>query len=83
MSAIYERWEDGKLVEVKHSYDWEAGWQACEDFLEHVLNNVTRVEVIDSRGRSYSNMNVLKIEQQFQDEGRTLKLFLQDNQDEN
>jgi hypothetical protein len=36
---------------------------------------VTRVEVIDPKGRSYVNMNTAKVELSLQDEGRTLKIF--------
>ena len=82
MSAIYERWENGELVQVSHSPDWERGWQACESFLEHVMRNVTRVEIIDSRGSSYSNWSVLSVKQVFQDEGKTLKLFIGDQKNE-
>ena len=82
MSAIYERWENGELVEVHHSPDWERGWQACESFMEHVMRNVTRVEIIDSRGSSYSNWSVLSVKQVFQDDGKTLKLFIGDQQNE-
>lgn len=39
-------------------------------------DNVTRVEVIDKFGRSYSNWNVDDIRFSLQDEGKTLKLFL-------
>lgn len=41
-------------------------------------DNVTRVEVIDRFGRSYSNWNVEDIEFSLQDNGRTLKVFLRD-----
>jgi hypothetical protein len=36
---------------------------------------VTRVEVIDSKGRSYVNKSAAKVELSLQDEGRTLKIF--------
>jgi hypothetical protein len=39
-------------------------------------DKVTRVEVIDKFGRSYSNWNVDDIKFSLQDEGKTLKLFL-------
>lgn len=40
-------------------------------------NNVTRVEVIDHNGRSYVNWNKdNKVLLSLQDEGRTLKIFV-------
>lgn len=40
---------------------------------------VTRFEVIDRCGRSYSNWNVEDVKFSLQDDGKTLKVFLQDN----
>ena len=40
------------------------------------FTNVTRVEVVDKQGRSYTNMNVKDLELQLQDDGRTLKLLI-------
>ena len=37
---------------------------------------VTRVEVIDSNGRIYTNYNCKDVEIQLQDDNRTLKIFL-------
>lgn len=37
---------------------------------------VTRVEVIDKNGRSYTNWDVKSVETQLQDDGRTLKIFI-------
>ena len=45
-----------------------------------ILPKVTRVEVIQHspphNGRAYTNMNAKDVELQYQDEGRTLKIFL-------
>lgn len=38
-------------------------------------SKVTRLEVIDSKGRSYTNWGVTKLDYQLQDDGRTLKIF--------
>jgi len=61
-----------KLIQklfCKHSYK------------EHYdLNAVTRLEVIDDKGRSYVNMNVKSMEFSHQDEGRTLKIFCSNRQ---
>ena len=40
------------------------------------LKKVTRLEVIDSKGRSYSNWNCQKVILSSQDKGRTLKIFI-------
>ncbi len=39
-------------------------------------DNVTRVEVIDSNGRAYVNLDVKHLEFSYQDDGKTLKLFI-------
>jgi hypothetical protein len=39
---------------------------------------VNRVEVIDAKGRSYVKYGVTGIEFSLQDDGKTLKLFLQE-----
>ena len=48
------------------------------------FSKVTRVEVIDKNGRSYTNWDVKSVELQLQDDGRTLKLFIseQDSNDQ-
>jgi hypothetical protein len=38
-------------------------------------DKVTRLEVIDDKGRSYTNLNVKDLKFSYQDEGRTLKIF--------
>lgn len=40
------------------------------------LHKVTRVEVIDSKGRSYVNWDCDKVIASLQDDDRTLKLFI-------
>lgn len=44
--------------------------------LQDKLKKVTRFEVIDENGRSYTKFNVEEVEFVFQDDGRTLKMFL-------
>lgn len=39
------------------------------------LTNITRVEVIDGYGRSYTSYNADKVHIALQDDGRTLKIF--------
>lgn len=40
------------------------------------LDKITRLEVIDEDGRQYVNMSVIGMEFSFQDDGKTLKLFV-------
>jgi len=42
---------------------------------ESDLTKITRLEVIDDKGRSYVNYSVKDLELSYQDEGRTLKIF--------
>jgi hypothetical protein len=46
--------------------------------MTYSTDKVTRVEVIDQRGRSYVHWddNNTKVELSFQDDGRTLKVFI-------
>ena len=52
-------------------------WQKDQAEIEAAekLAGVYRVEVIDSTGRAYTNHNT-NVELSFQDEGKTLKVFL-------
>lgn len=43
------------------------------------VTDVTRLEVIDSKGRSYFNWKIKDIEFSLQDDDKTLKIFLRDN----
>ena len=43
-----------------------------------VFAKVTRVEVIDKEGRSYTNMGVTEAALMLQDDDRTLKIFLKE-----
>lgn len=47
------------------------------------LSNVTRVEVIDEEGRSYTKYGVIKTELVIQDDGQTLKIFLEVDKKDN
>lgn len=46
------------------------------------FGKVTRVEVIDNTGRAYVKYNVETVVYQLQDDERTLKLFVQFEEDE-
>lgn len=41
--------------------------------------DISRIEVIDSKGRSYVNMDVKSSMISIQDDGRTMKVFINDN----
>lgn len=41
-----------------------------------VLDNVTRVEVIDEQGRAYTRHNIDVVHLSVQDNGRTIKIFV-------
>jgi len=43
--------------------------------------DVNRVEVIDSQGRSYAEYKASDVEISFQDDGKTLKVFLKNNKE--
>jgi hypothetical protein len=49
---------------------------------EDYVQNITRVELIDGRGRVYVNMNVGDVILSLQDNKRTLKIFVEDAEDE-
>lgn len=40
------------------------------------LSKVTRVEVIDNKGRAYTKWNIESVKALLQDDDRTLKLFI-------
>jgi hypothetical protein len=42
-------------------------------------NNITRVEIIDENWRQYTNYNCSNVELSYQDNNKTLKIFLKNN----
>lgn len=50
-------------------------------FLQQTFPNVTRVEVIDSSGRSYVKYDVSDVSISIQDDKRTLKVFLKNDRE--
>ncbi len=46
----------------------------------HNLKNVTRVEVIDEKGRVYTRHNLDIVQLAVQDDGRTIKIFVSNKQ---
>lgn len=72
MDAIYKKGvADG---EKRRRYRRGAGVMPTSELTR--IDKVTRVEVIDEKGRSYSKRNIETVETMLQDSGKTLKLFI-------
>ena len=76
------------LEKLTEAFNWDSDKEttlmALQDYfsdLSQLQNNrLTRVEVIDEKGRSYVNWNKNnKIELSYQDDDRTLKIFINDS----
>lgn len=66
--SILRRYKQNDLSEAK---------QQISDLIDGRTEKVTRVEVIDENGRSYTNWNKdNSVELSFQDDNRTLKVFI-------
>ena len=75
------------LEKLTEAFNWDSDkditLMALQDYfsdLSQLQNNrLTRVEVIDEKGRSYVNWDKNnKIELSYQDDDRTLKIFIND-----
>ncbi len=66
----YNPMEDDNTDERKI---WIEGYTQCQE--DNNTSKVTRVEVVDETGRVYSKWDC-KIELSYQDDGRTLKVFV-------
>ena len=75
------------LEKLTEAFNWDSDkditLMTLQDYfsdLSQLQNNqLTRVEIIDKKGRSYVNWNKNnKIELSYQDSGRTLKIFIND-----
>jgi len=56
--------------------------QACKEALEQPTEQPTRLEVIDADGRTYTNWKVKELQFSYQDNGKTLKIFVTEVQDD-
>lgn len=59
--------------------DWEYNHEdryEFKPFQEEMPATITRLEVIDADGRSYTNYNCDRITLSFQDDGLTMKVFV-------
>ena len=72
----FEMHEINNYKALKQGFEEGVKWQAEQND----VSKVTRVEVIQHsepyNGRAYTNYNAKDVEIQFQDNGRTLKIFL-------
>ena len=78
---------DEELEDYEEEDVAESWWRFAEELGRDVddwtpaaknsLQDVTRVEVIDEEGRSYVNTDASDVVVHLQDEGRTLKVFIQ------
>lgn len=67
-------------IETKYglfSHGYDNGYMQCQEDMADI-SKVTRVEVIDEYGRRYTKHNC-KVELSYQDDGRTLKVFIKPN----
>jgi len=71
-SELEDTQEALRRSRLQYEAEKELNWRLSK----REFSKVTRVEVIDKSWRSYSNRDTHSIELQFQDAGRTLKLFL-------
>ncbi len=55
---------------------------ACKEALEQPTEQPTRLEVIDADGRTYTNWKVKELQFSYQDNGKTLKIFVTEIQDD-
>ena len=76
------------LEKLTEAFNWDSDkditLMALQDYFSDLSqlqsNQLTRVEIIDKKGRSYVNWNKNnKIELSYQDDDRTLKIFINDN----
>ena len=56
--------------------------KACKEALEQPTEQPTRLEVIDADGRTYTNWKVKELQFSYQDNGKTLKIFVTEVQDD-
>ena len=76
------------LEKLTEAFNWDSDkditLMALQDYFSDLSqlqsNQLTRVEIIDKKGRSYVNWNKNnKIELSYQDDDRTLKIFINDS----
>jgi hypothetical protein len=65
---------------IEHKREW-AEQAEKQQPITHLMQEVTRLEIIDENGRSYTKYQIANIEFSLQDDNRTLKIFLKVNKD--
>jgi hypothetical protein len=59
----------------------DEAYHACKEALaEQPTGQPTRLEVIDANGRTYTNWKVKDMEFSYQDDGKTLKIFIKESE---
>ena len=53
---------------------------SCRSDGVYKFEQPTRLEVIDANGRTYTNWKVKEMEFSYQDDGRTLKIFIKESE---
>jgi hypothetical protein len=72
--SIYHHKFSSNPFVVQESIGFIKGYTLCQEDMADI-SKVTRVEVIDEYGRRYTKHNC-KVELSYQDDGRTLKVFI-------
>lgn len=72
-----KHWKDARVTQVLELLDAALSLDNISNEIS-TENKISRVEVIDSTGRAYVKWNV-KVEQNIQDDGRTLKIFVKED----
>lgn len=71
---------EGESDKIRYAQRFETEFNALLDEFRYG-QSVTRLEVIDNNGRSYTNWKVEDLELSLQDQGRTLKIFARKRND--
>lgn len=76
LQAAGYHFKEGDYLSCVNDDDDEETFKVADMDNLLVPQEITRLEVIDEKGRSYVNMDVQTIATSVQDDGRTLKLFV-------
>ncbi len=66
------------IEQAKRIAELEARNKELEALAEQPTGQPTRLEVIDAGGRTYTNWKVKDMQFSYQDDGRTLKIFIKE-----
>ena len=79
LARIYENYNpnDSEIAQAESGgcyHGYKKGYTQCQEDMADI-SKVTRFEVIDENGRAYTE-HYCKVELSYQDDGRTLKVFI-------